>query len=217
MISPVNTPAKKENILYTLVKSFSFLFVSILSLSFTFIGSYKLFKSMFTPYELTTLDAVELGAGISIFLLMLVLLLVADVREKTAAIGEAMLVLLKPQPHNIPSIGDIFKNMSGLSTNDPNISGSISVIDLSKGSEGKSVFKGDFNNLEELQQLKNTLLNNMLKSTGEFQGKKMTKEEMLDTLTIEELEDERVKAEEKEEWLWAAAIRDKIAEKKKNL
>ena len=115
-------------------------------------------------------------------------------------------------PMDMSSLGQLF-NMGGMH-NDANVSGSISVIDLSKG-KGESIFKGEFNNYDELQSLKNKLFSEMLKSQGEFKGKKMTKEEMLDTLSVEELENERIKAEENEEWLWAAAIRDKIAEKKK--
>jgi protein-arginine kinase activator protein McsA len=53
----------------------------------------------------------------------------------------------------------------------------------------------------------------MLNSHREFKGKKMTKQEMLNELSLRELKAELKLAVEAEDWLWAASLRDKIAEK----
>ena len=57
------------------------------------------------------------------------------------------------------------------------------------------------------------MLNKMLSSQKEFKGKKMTKQEMLDSMGIRELKAELKMAINEEDWLWAASLRDKIAEK----
>jgi protein-arginine kinase activator protein McsA len=64
-----------------------------------------------------------------------------------------------------------------------------------------------------MDEVKRNLMNKMLNSHKEFKGKKMTKQEMLDSLNLRELKAELKLAIETEDWLWAASIRDKIAEK----
>jgi hypothetical protein len=101
------------------------------------------------------------------------------------------------------------KNSTG---NPADFTGSISVVDMNN--PNNPIFKGDFANFDEMQNLRDKLINKMLNTQGEVDGKKMTKQEILNSMTVEQLEKERLKAEQEEDWLWAAAVRDKIAEKK---
>ena len=64
-----------------------------------------------------------------------------------------------------------------------------------------------------MDQVRRNLMNKMLNSQRDFKGKKMTKQEMLDSLNLRELKAELKMAIDSEDWLWAASLRDKIAEK----
>ena len=64
-----------------------------------------------------------------------------------------------------------------------------------------------------MDQVRRNLMNKMLNSQRDFKGKKMTKQEMLDSLNLRELRAELKMAIDSEDWLWAASLRDKIAEK----
>jgi protein-arginine kinase activator protein McsA len=96
---------------------------------------------------------------------------------------------------------------------DDDISGSVSLYDVSN--PDKPIFEGDFKNSEEMNEIRKNLIDKMLNSQKEFKGKKMTKQEMLDSLNLRELKAELKIAVEAEDWLWAASLRDKIAEKEK--
>jgi protein-arginine kinase activator protein McsA len=75
------------------------------------------------------------------------------------------------------------------------------------------IFQGDFKNMDEMNEMRKNLIDKMLNSQKEFKGKKMTKQEMLDSLSVRELKAELKIAVDSEDWLWAASLRDKIAEK----
>lgn len=206
-----DVPTKKETPLEkiaTFFKSLAILVIIAITVGFTIIGSYKLGKSLFTNYDLQAIDVIELVGGLSLLFLMTIVILTVEIKSKVQSIGEAVLVLLKPKP----SPASPFDFLRGLAGQD-GIKGSINVVDLTNGEMGESIFKGDFSNLDELKDLKNKIMTSMLNSQKEFKGKQVTKQEMLDTMTLEELEAERIKAEQEEEWIWAAAVRDKIKEK----
>jgi len=206
-----DAPEKKDSNLSAVLKSLTVLILLSIATSFSLIGFYKLGKSLFSSYEFQTIDAVELIGGLSMLFLMAVLVIVVEIKSKVQTIGEAVVVLLRPKSPMPSSPLDFLRNMSGPEGQD--IKGSINIIDLTNGGTGESMFKGDFSNLNELHELRHKLLSSMLNSQREFKGKQVTKQEMLDTMTLEELEAERVKAEQEEEWIWAAAVRDKIKEK----
>jgi len=207
-----DAPEKKETVgskIGLFLKSIAILLMIVVAVGFTLTGLIKLCQSLFTSYDLQAVDAIELTGGLALIFLMAIVVISVEIKSKVQTIGEAVVVLLKPKPSS-PSLGsDLFKHLSGRG----DVSGSINIIDLTNGGTGESMFKGDFSNLNELHELRNKLLTSMLNSQKEFKGKQVTKQEMLDTMTLEELEAERVKAEQEEEWIWAAAVRDKIKEK----
>lgn len=204
-------PEKKESILSLGLKLLGILLMLLIAIGFTTFGILNLGKAVFTSYEFQTLDAIELAGGLSMLFLMSIIVLLVEIKTKVQTIGEAVVVLLKPKPTMPSSPIDFFSSLAG----PDGVKGSINVIDLSKGNAGESLFQGDFSNLNELHELRNKLLTSMLNSQKEFKGRQVTKQEMLDTMTLEELEAERIKAEQDEEWIWAAAVRDKIKEKTK--
>jgi hypothetical protein len=207
-----NSPEKKETAdskVSLLFKSIAVLVMIVIAVGFTITGLIRLGQSLFSSYDLQAIDVVELTGGLCLLFLMAVVVIAVEIKSKVQTIGEAIVVLLKPKPNLPASPLDFLRNM----TDQDGIKGSINIIDLTNGGEGESMFKGDFSNLNELHELRNKLLTSMLNSQKEFKGKQVTKQEMLDTMTIEELEAERVKAEQEEEWIWAAAVRDKIKEK----
>jgi len=210
-----DAPEKTENSggkISAFFKSLAILIMIVISIGFTIAGLYKLGKSLFTPYDLQAIDAVELTGGLALIFLMSIIIIAVEIKSKVQTIGESILVLLKPKT-NMPS--NPMDWLSKLRNPSGDISGSINIVDLTNGGTGESLFKGDFSNINELHELRGKLLSSMLNSQREFKGKKITKQEMLDTMTVEELEAERIKAEQEEEWIWAAAVRDKIKEKTK--
>jgi hypothetical protein len=209
-----DAPEKKETAgskISLFFKSIAILIMIVVAVGFTLTGLIKLGQSLFTTYDLQAIDAVELTGGLALLFLMAIIVISVEIKQKLQTIGEAVIVLLKPKSPMPASPLDFLRNMSGPAGQD--IKGSINIIDLTNGGTGESMFKGDFSNLNELHELRNKLLTSMLNSQKEFKGKQVTKQEMLDTMTLEELEAERIKAEQDEEWIWAAAVRDKIKEK----
>lgn len=212
-----DAPEKKETAgskISLFFKSIAILMMIVVAVGFTLTGLIRLGQSLFTSYDLQAIDAIELTGGLALIFLMAIVVIAVEIKSKVQTIGEAVVVLLKPKPSSPSPLGsDLFKHLSGRG----DISGSINIIDLTNGGTGESMFKGDFSNLNELHELRNKLLTSMLNSQKEFKGKQVTKQEMLDTMTLEELENERIKAEQEEEWIWAAAVRDKIKEKTNKL
>jgi hypothetical protein len=149
-----------------------------------------------------------------------VFIILGEIKSQNETIMRGLTHLLRKQNNSIPSAGasnisNMLSNMFGPknSTGNPaDFTGSISVVDMNN--PNNPIFKGDFANFDEMQNLRDKLINKMLNTQGEVDGKKMTKQEILNSMTVEQLEKERLKAEQEEDWLWAAAVRDKIAEKK---
>jgi len=219
-------PKEKTN---TEEKTKKNIFVSILGLIlmisavyFTAIGAFMIFRAFFTDYNIKTLDLVYFASGILFVFSITIVNLLTEIRDQNKTIAKGVLHLLKQkiQTNNNfqspESFGDVIKNLfgkqPGLSEDD--ISGSISLYDMSD--PDNPIFQGDFTNSTEMGEVRKNLIEEMLNSQKEFKGKKITKQEMLDKSSLRELKTELKIAVEAEDWLWAASIRDKIAEKEKN-
>jgi hypothetical protein len=190
------------------------------SICFTAIGVFNLGRAFFTEYNVTTLDMLYFTSGIMILFMIGIINMLSEMKKQNKAIANGVLHLLKQKLNNGPSnpkmpFGDMLKNLfskqPGMSDDD--ISGSVSLYDVSN--PDKPIFEGDFKNSEEMNEIRKNLIDKMLNSQKEFKGKKMTKQEMLDSLNLRELKAELKIAVEAEDWLWAASLRDKIAEKEK--
>lgn len=212
---------KKKSTISEILKAIFVLFFVGVTLTFSFIGIARIFKALFTDYTLQTIDIAYFAVGIGLLSIFAIFVILDDIKKMLDTTAKAVLHIMRKQNEQSKStissnsfsslLGNMFGNQSV--AGDPNnFSGSISVVDLSNPKN--PIFKGDFNSHEELQDLRNKLINKMLNSHGEFQGKQMTKQDMLNTMSVEELDAERIKAEQDEDWLWAAALRDKIKERK---
>ena len=208
-----------------LIKSLAVLLIIGGSLFMVGYGLFKIGMTLFSSYIIKPMDIIFLFSGLGLLLAFTILVMLGDLKNKSDALARAMTVLIKRsnpynQGTNINSTNSFENLLEGMfgpksSTGDGNISGSISIVDLTN--PDKPIMQGDFNNINEMKELKDKLFGQMLNTSGELDGKKMTKQEMLNQMSIEQLEAERIKAEETEDWLWAAAVRDKIAEKKRYL
>ena len=215
----IKDPTKKPTALESL-KAIFVLFFVITTSSFLFIGIFRVFKALFTDYTLQTIDIAYLSSGACLLGLVVVLSILNEIKKTSDATGKGVLHMMRKINSNATADSNALPGMLGKlfgdrSSTGADFTGSISVVDLSN--PNKPIFEGDFNNPDELHILRNKLVNQMMNSNGEFQGKQMTKQDILNSMSLGELEQERVKAEESEDWLWAAAIRDKIAEKRNNL
>ena len=217
MIPNFETPPK-EKLTDNIIIGILGLILIVSSVCFTAIGIFNLGKALFTEYSLTTLDLLYFTSGLFILFLIAIVNLLSDIKKQNITIAKGVLHLLKQKVNNNSSkpttpFGDILKNLfsrqPGMSDDD--VSGSISLYDVSN--PDNPIFQGDFKNSDEMDEIKRNLMNKMLNSHKEFKGKKMTKQEMLDSLNLRELKAELKMAIETEDWLWAASIRDKIAEK----
>ncbi|GIV43859.1 MAG: hypothetical protein KatS3mg035_0982 [Bacteroidia bacterium] len=214
-----NKTEKKPTTIVDLLKALAVLGFLAISFIFAGIGLYGIVKALFTEYTIQTNDILYFFSGTGMFMLFAILIILGEIKQMLVTFGELLIQVsinqrTKDLKSNINPLSNIVRNMFGQNNtfNKNDFKGSISVVDLNNPE--KPIFKGDFNNIEEMQELRKKLLEKLLNSHGEFNGKKMTKQEMLDTMSIEELDAERIKAEKEEDWLWAAALRDKIKEKK---
>ena len=199
----------KNNFFYTLGAA-SFLLVFI---SFVVIGTYKILLAILSDYNLTALDLLFFTSGIMITVLFTILGLLSSIKKQNQTIAKGVLHILKGKlntgvPRSSISFGDSLNNLFKSPT-DADIQGSISLVDLSN--PDNPLFKGEFSNMDEMNDLKKNIMDKMLQSQGEFKGKKMTKKDMLAKLKLSELQEELKKAVDSEDWLWAASIRDEIA------
>ena len=187
------------------------------SISFTVLGIFNLCRAFLTEYNLKTLDLMYFTSGILILFSIAMVNLLSEIRDQNKTIAKGVLHLLKNKisvaPKPAGNFGDILKNLFGRQpgVDNDDVSGSISLYDAND--PDNPIFQGDFKNADEMNEIKKNLINKMLNSQREFKGKKMTKQEMLDTLSIRELKAELKLAVDAEDWLWAASLRDKIAEK----
>jgi len=217
MIPNFETPPK-EKLTDNIIVGILGLILIVSSICFTAIGIFKSGKAFFTEYNLTALDLLYFTSGIMILFMIAIVNLLSDIKNQNKTIAKGVLHLLKQKVNNGPSnpkmpFGDMLKNLfsrqPGMSDDD--ISGSVSLYDVSN--PDKPIFEGDFKNSEEMNEIRKNLIDKMLNSQREFKGKKITKQEMLDSLNLRELKAELKIAVEAEDWLWAASLRDKIAEK----
>jgi hypothetical protein len=143
--------------------------------------------------------------------------MLSEMKKQNKAIANGVLHLLKQKSNKIHTtpFGDMLKDMFSRQPgmNNDDMSGSISLYNIDD--PDNPIFKGDFKNSDEMNEVRKNLMDNMLNSKKEFKGKKMTKQEMLDSLNLKELRAELKQAIDLEDWLWAASLRDKIAEKEK--
>lgn len=212
--SPEETKEKiKNNFLISFVG-----FVLILSaICFTGCGTVKLFMALFTGYEATVMDLLYFTSGSVLLFLIGMTNILMDIKSQNKTIAKGILHLLKhkiePPQKKRGSFEDTLKNLFNRQPGmtDDEVSGSISIYDMSN--PNNPIFQGDFQNMDEMNDLRKNLMDKMLNSYKDFKGKKMTKQEMLDTMSLRELKVELKMAVDSEDWLWAASLRDKIAEK----
>lgn len=206
-------PAKKS-LLKDIAIGIVVLTIIILSGYFLISGSIAITKAIFTEYVTKTIDVVKFSFGLLIPFTLAIMLYLVEIKELNESIAKAVIHMMRKERDektiNPRGLFNPFGPLGGSGV-DPTFTGSISIVDMSN--PDNPIMRGDFNNMDEMNELRNKLINKMLSSEGEVGGKKMNKKEILDTLTIDELEQERIKAEQEEDWLWAAAIRDKINEK----
>lgn len=195
----------------------------ISSIVFVGIGLFNMLYALFTDYTATALDILYFLTGMTMLFLATITTFVSEIKSQNKTIAKGIVHLLRNKLNepksNLMSRGlfdDNLKNLFNFPplTPDSEMTGSISIVDLSN--PDKPLYTGDFKSMDEMNEMKKELINKMLNSKREFKGKKMTKQEMLDTMTIEELKKELKQAVESEDWLWAASIRDKISEKEGN-
>jgi hypothetical protein len=217
MIPGFETPPK-EKITNNILVGIIGLILIASSVCFTAIGVFNLGRAFFTEYNVTTLDMLYFTSGIMILFMIAIVNLLSEIKKQNITIAKGVLHLLKQKLNNGPSkpttpFGDMLKNLfsrqPGMSNDD--VSGSISLFD--PNDPDNPIFQGDFKNAEEMDEIKKNLIHKMLNSQRDFKGKKMTKQEMLDSLNLKELRSELKTAIDSEDWLWAASLRDKIAEK----
>jgi hypothetical protein len=216
MIPGFETP-QKQKLTDNIIVGILGLILIASSVCFTAIGVFNLVRAFFTEYNVTTLDMLYFTSGIMILFMISIVNLLSEIKNQNKTIAKGVLHLLKQKLNNNPlkptPFGDILKNLfsrqPGVSNDD--VSGSISLYDVND--PDNPIFQGDFTNSDEMDEIKKNLMNKMLNSQRDFKGKKMTKQEMLDSLNLKELRTELKLAIDSEDWLWAASLRDKIAEK----
>lgn len=203
-------------------------FVGILLISsaiyFTSYGMIKLFIALFTAYEAKAIDLIYFTSGIMILFFIGITNILNEIKSQNKTIAKGVLHLLKhklrtenkSENNTGTSFEDTIKNLfqSQLGLTEEEIKGSISVYDMSN--PNNPIFEGDFKNADEMNEIRKNLIDKMLNSHKEFKGQKMTKQEMLDKMSLIELKDELKIAVDREDWLWAASIRDKISSKEES-
>lgn len=210
----------KEKITNNIFVAILGLTLIVSSICFTAIGLFNLGKAFFTEYSVTTLDLMYFTSGITILFLISMVNLLSDIKSQNKTIAKGILHLLRQRlkdENNFSKpkspLGNIFKDLfgrqPGMSNDD--VSGSISLYD--PNDPDNPIFQGNFKNADEMDDIKKNLIEKMLNSQKDFKGKKITKQEMLDSLNLKELRAELKTAIDSEDWLWAASLRDKISEK----
>jgi len=214
---PNTTKASGEKTLKSIVTSILGLILIVSSVIFTVIGIFNLIRALFTSYNLQTIDLMYFTSGMLLLFSMAIVNVLTEIRDQNKTIAKGVLHLLKNKIGSSPmpaaSFGDVLKNLFGRQPgmSDDDVSGSISLYD--PNDPDNQIFKGDFKNANEMDDIRKSLIEKMLNSQTEVRGKKMTKQEMLNELSLRELKAELKTAVETEDWLWAASLRDKIGEK----
>lgn len=219
MIPDLNSTSKEKKPNKILIAVLGIILIAS-SICFTALGIFNLLRAFFTEYNLTTLDLLYFTSGILLLFSIAIVNLLSEIRDQNKTIAKGVLHLLKTKvngagPKPASNFGDVLKNLfgrqPGMDMDNDDVTGSISLYDAND--PDNPIFQGDFKNSEEMNEIRKNLIDKMLNSQKEFKGKKMTKQEMLDELSLRELKAELKLAVDAEDWLWAASIRDKIAEK----
>ena len=178
MIPGFETPPK-EKITNNILVGILGLILIVSSICFTAIGIFKSGKAFFTEYNLTALDLLYFTSGIMILFMIAIVNLLSDIKKQNVTIAKGVLHLLKQKVNNGPSkpttpFGDMLKNLFSRQPgmNNDDMSGSISLYDIED--PDNPIFKGDFKNSDEMDQVRRNLMNKMLNSQRDFKGKKMT-------------------------------------------
>lgn len=209
----------KEKIKSNFFVSFVGLILILSAICFTGFGSFQLFVALFTGYEATVMDLLYFTSGAMILFFIGITNILMDIKTQNKTIAKGIMHLLKlgvnknTNTRRRGSFEDTINNLLGKQpgTSNDEVSGSISIYDVNN--PNSPIFQGDFKNADEMNEIRKNLIDKMLNSQKEFKGKKMTKQQMLDTLNVRELKAELKMAVDAEDWLWAASLRDKIAEK----
>ena len=184
----------KEKITNNIFVAILGLILIVSSICFTAIGLFNLGKAFFTEYSVTTLDLMYFTSGITILFLISMVNLLSDIKSQNKTIAKGILHLLRQRlkdENNFSKpkspLGNIFKDLfgrqPGMSNDD--VSGSISLYD--PNDPDNPIFQGNFKNADEMDDIKKNLIEKMLNSQKDFKGKKITKQEMLDSLNLKEL------------------------------
>lgn len=218
MIPSFKTP-NQEKLSNKILLGITGLILLVSAVCFTAIGTFNLLRSFFlAEYTLKTIDLLYFTSGLFILFSIAIINLLSEIRDQNKTIAKGVLHILKqslnkesgkPKSPFSDMLKNLFNRQPGMGTDD--VSGSISLYDVSD--PDNPIFQGDFKNSDEMNDIRKNLIDKMLNSQREFKGKKMTKQEMLDSLNLRELKVELKTAIEAEDWLWAASLRDKIAEK----
>jgi hypothetical protein len=207
----------KETVKNNILIGFVGIILIISALSFTGYGAAKLLYALFTAYEATVLDLLYFTSGSMLLFFIAITNILMEVKTQNKTLAKGILHLLKtkvePPTKRRGSFEDTLRNLFNRQPGmtDEDMSGSISIYDMNN--PDNPIFQGDFNNMDEMNDMRKKLIDKMLNSQREFKGKKMTKQEMLNSLNLRELKSELKLAIDTEDWLWAASLRDKIAEK----
>lgn len=225
MMPNFNKPSEepKEKIKNNFFLSFVGLVLILSAICFTGFGIFQLLFALFTSYNATVMDLLYFTSGAMLLFFIGITNILMDIKSQNKTIAKGILHLLKGKidatnsaTKRRGSFEDTIKNLlsrqPGMS--DEDVSGSISIYDMSN--PNNPIFQGDFKNADEMDDMRKNLIDKMLNSHKEFKGKKITKQQMLDTLSIRELKAELKMAVDAEDWLWAVSLRDKIAEKEDN-
>jgi len=194
----------------------------ISSIVFTVLGIFNIFRALLTERNLKELDIVYFTSGMLLLFSIAIVNTLSEIKEQNKEMSKGIVNLLNAKintpPNPMNPINDVLKNLFNKppGINPDGVTGSISVFDANN--PNNPIFQGDFKNADEMNEMRKNLIDKMLNSKKDFNGKKMTKQEMLNQLNVNQLKDELKIAVEAEDWLWAASLRDKIAEKdiKKN-
>ena len=197
------TNPKKENFFLLFLMS-----IFLLSLSaITIFGFVQMTRGLFTEYKATTFDLLSLTGGFLSLGIITTISSINDLKKSFKSLEDKLNSnKSNSTPPNISNVmSNFFPRNMGDSTG---FSGSVKIINLDNPDE--PIFNSDFENESDFTNIKKEILDHFLKSQGEFHGKKMTKEQVLKKMSVDELKIEEKKAIEKEDYVWAAALRDEI-------
>ena len=136
-LKPTSKKNKKSNIL----TAFLGIILITSSICFTVMGVFNLFRAFLTEYNLKTLDLMYFTSGILILFSIAIVNVLTEMRDQNQTIAKGVLHLLKnkvsPSPKPAGNFSDIIQDLLGRQSGvgDENISGSISMYDISNPDE----------------------------------------------------------------------------------